>query len=90
MADKVTFDFDTGEIIFDTPGQKGIEIDPDLRKKREAIMAAAGYRWTSMSDFRKEVNAMFRNLGFRGSVCAGSDDDDIAAVGWSADRKKNS
>lgn len=32
MADKVTFDFDTGEIIFDTHGQKGIEIDPDLRK----------------------------------------------------------
>lgn len=44
MADKVTFDFDTGEIIFDTPGKNGIEIDPDLRKKREAIMTAAGYR----------------------------------------------
>lgn len=43
-----------------------------------------------MSDFRKEVNAMFRDLGFRVIVCAGSDDDDIAAVGWSADRKKNS
>ena len=23
MADKVTFDFDTGEIIFDTPEQNG-------------------------------------------------------------------
>ncbi len=67
-----------------------MEIDPDLREKREAIMVAVGYGQTSMSDFRKEVNAMFRDLGFRVIVCAGSDDDDIAAVGWSADRKKNS
>jgi len=90
MSDKVTFDFDTGEIIFDTPGQKGTEIDPNLREKREAIMAAAGYGQTSMSDFRKEVNAMFRDLGFKGIVCAGSDAEDIAAAGLDADRKRNS
>ena len=49
MADKVTFDFGTGEIIFDTPGQKGMEIDPDFREKREAIMAAAGYGQTTVN-----------------------------------------
>lgn len=38
MADKVTFDFDTGEIIFDTPGQNGIEVDPNLLEKRETNM----------------------------------------------------
>ena len=81
MADRVTFDFETGEIIFDTDGQQGIEVDLHLRDKRAAIMAAAGYEQTSMTDFRKEVNALFRELGFSGVVCAGSDDEDIAAAG---------
>lgn len=81
MADKVTFDFETGEIIFDTDGQKGVEVDLHLKEKRAAIMAAAGYKQTSMTDFRKEVNALFRDLGFRGIVCAGSDQEDIAAAG---------
>lgn len=80
MADRVTFDFETGEIIFDTDGQKGVEVDLNLRDKRSAIMAAAGYEQTSMTDFRKEVNAMFRELGFSGIVCAGSDEEDIAAA----------
>lgn len=80
MADRVTFDFETGEIIFDTDGQKGVEVDLRLKEKRAAIMAAAGYSQTSMSDFRKEVNALFRDLGFRGVVCAGSDPEDIAAA----------
>lgn len=81
MADRVTFDFETGEIIFDTDGQKGVEVDLNLRDKRSAIMAAAGYEQTSMTDFRKEVNAMFRELGFSGIVCAGSDEEDITAAG---------
>lgn len=90
MADKLTFDFGTGEIIFDTPGQKGMEIDPDFREKREAIMAAAGYGQTSMSNFRKEVNAMFRDLGFKEIICARSDAGDIVAAGLGDERKKNS
>lgn len=78
MADRVTFDFETGEIIFDTDGQQGVEVDLNLRKKKTAIMKAAGYESTSMADFRKEVNAMFRDLGFSGVVLAGSDEEDIA------------
>lgn len=78
MADRVTFDFETGEIIFDTDGQQGVEIDLHLHEKRAAIMSAAGYETTNMADFRKEVNAMFRELGFRGVVMAGSDEEDIA------------
>lgn len=80
MADKVTFDFENGIIEFDTPVQRGIERYPDLAEKREAIMAAAGYETVDMTDFRKEVNAMFRDLGFNGIVCDGSDAEDIAAA----------
>lgn len=80
MADRVTFDFETGEIIFDTDGQSGIEIDPDLKNKRTAIMAAAGYEEIDMRDFRKEVNAVFREMGYGNVVCVGSDDEDIAAA----------
>lgn len=80
MADRVTFDFETGEIIFDTDGQQGVEVDLNLREKKTAIMKAAGYESTNMADFRKEVNAMFRELGFSGVVMAGSDEEDTAAA----------
>ena len=33
---------------------------------------------------------MFRDLGFKGIVCAGSDTEDIEAAGLNADRKRNS
>lgn len=80
MADRVTFDFETGEIIFDTNGQKGSEIDPDLKNKRKAIMAAAGFDEIDMKDFRKEVNALFRDMGYGNVVCVDSDAEDVAAA----------
>jgi len=61
--DRVTFDFETGEIIFDTPGQKGVEIDSKLKEKRAAIMAAAGYETISGIDFRKFINDMCAEMG---------------------------
>lgn len=61
--DRVTFDFETGEIIFDTDGQKGVEIDLDLKNKRGAIMAAAGYEQISMSEFIGEINQLFAEHG---------------------------
>lgn len=73
MADRVTFDFETGEIIFDTDAQKGVEVDLHLKEKRAAIMAAAGYDQISGADLCKEINAMFRELGFPDNVVAGAD-----------------
>ena len=78
--DRITFDFETGEIIFDTDAQKGTEIDFDLKEKRAAIMAAAGYEQINLKDFRKEINSMFRDMGYKGVVVAGSDQEDIAAA----------
>ncbi len=78
MADRVTFDFETGEIIFDMDCQKGIEVDPDLKNKRTAIMASAGYDVLDMRDFRKELNAFLRGIGLLTVVCDGSDKEDIA------------
>ena len=80
MADRVTFDFETGEIIFDTNGQKGSEIDPDLKNKRKAIMAAAGFDEIDMKDFRKEVNALFFFFFYGNVVCVDSDAEDVAAA----------
>lgn len=54
MANKVTLDFETGMITWDTEHQKGIEVDLDLAKKETAILAAMGY---SKMDFSKEIAA---------------------------------
>lgn len=61
--DRVTFDFETGEIIFDTDGQKGVEIDLELKNKRGAIMAAAGYEQIPMSELRDEINQLCAEMG---------------------------
>jgi len=64
MADKVTFDFENNQIIFDTDGQKGIEIDLQLAEKKAAIMAAAGYEEISTAELRRDINEMCHKNGF--------------------------
>lgn len=76
MADRVTFDFETGEIIFDIDAQKGVEVDLHLREKRAAIMAAAGYDQVSVADLCKEINDALRGMGFSGNITAGADPKD--------------
>ena len=68
--DRVTFDFEIGEITFDTDAQKGVEIDMNLKEKRAAIMAAAGYEQIKVSDLLEELNSVFRENG----ICAGTDE----------------
>lgn len=63
MRDRITFDFRSGEIIFDTPLQEGTEVDPNLKDKKAAIFAAAGYQTCELKDFIEEFNPMFRSLG---------------------------
>ncbi|MBR4278664.1 MAG: hypothetical protein IKT34_00675 [Clostridia bacterium] len=63
MSDKIAFDFETGEIYFDTPTQFGIEIDPDLKSRKKAIFAAAGYQALEISDIVESFNRIFRDLG---------------------------
>jgi hypothetical protein len=61
--DRITFDFETGEIIFNTDAQQGCEVDPHLKDKREAIMTAAGYDTFSTSKFFSDLSAIFREYG---------------------------
>lgn len=63
MANKVTFDFESGEVIFDTDGQKGVEIFADLKDRQAAIMAAAGFEMISSQELRNDMNKMFDELG---------------------------
>lgn len=63
MADKVTFDFENGKIHFDTDSQQGIEVDPDLKKKKAAIMAAAGYEMVDVEEFKESIRDILRKLG---------------------------
>lgn len=49
MADKVTLDFETGMITWDTDAQKGTEFCPDLAERKAAILAAMGYETVDMS-----------------------------------------
>lgn len=62
-GDRITFDFETGEIIFDCPGKNGVEIDLSLRDKKKAIMASAGYETIPMSELREDINSLFQSLG---------------------------
>ena len=64
MADRVTFDFENGKIIFETDAQQGVEIDAELKNKKAAIMAAAGYEMVDMQDFKNDLNKVFKDLGF--------------------------
>lgn len=43
MADRVTLDFETGMITWNTDSQKGTEFCPDLAERKSAILAAMGY-----------------------------------------------
>lgn len=61
--DRVTFDFETGEIIFDCDGHKGVEFDFNLKEKKTAILASAGYDVVPMSELRTDINSLFLSLG---------------------------
>lgn len=76
MADRVTFDFETGEIIFDTDAQQGVEVDLHLKEKQAAIMAAAGYDQVSVADLCKEINDALWGMGFSGNITAGANPKD--------------
>ena len=56
---RVTFDFETGEIIFNTDAQQGTEIDPHLKDKQAAIMQAAGYETIKTREIVKAINNIF-------------------------------
>ena len=61
--DRVTFDFEKNEVIFETDGQQGTEIVPDLQDRKSAIMAAAGYEMIPSGELKDEINKLFQDLG---------------------------
>lgn len=63
--DKITFDFEKCEIIWDTDGQKGTESVPDLAERKAAILAAAGFESV---DLKTAINDMFKELGLDGQI----------------------
>lgn len=62
MPDRVTFDFETGEIIFYTDTQQGVEVDPHLKDKKLDILQAAGYEQVAISDLLHSVNNLLRDI----------------------------
>lgn len=72
-GDRVTFDFETGEIIFDCNGQNGVHLDFNLKEKKKAIMASAGFDTVPMSELRSDINALFQSLGLN-CECAEPDE----------------
>ena len=57
MADKVTLDFETGMITWDTDSQKGTEFCPDLKGRKAAILAAMGYETVDFTPTVAAINA---------------------------------
>ena len=66
--DRITFDFENGTITFDTDGQKGVEIDPKLKEKRAAIMAAAGYDTLTAEEFKDMLREGIKEAGYEGII----------------------
>ncbi len=56
MADKITFDFENNEVIFDTDLQQGVFYDSELKVKKYSIMAAAGYFPQSFVKYAEAIN----------------------------------
>lgn len=63
MANRVTFDFDTNEVEYEFGEENGIQIQPDLKDRKEAIMKAAGFENINMEELRTDINALFADLG---------------------------
>lgn len=57
IPNRVTLDFETGRITWDTDTQKGTEICSDLAERRPAILAAMGYETVDFSPAIKAINA---------------------------------
>lgn len=57
MANKVTLDFETGMITWDTKYQQGTEFCPDLAEREDAILAAMGYSKIDLTPTVSAVNA---------------------------------
>ena len=57
MADKVTLDFETGMITWDTNSQKGTEFCADLAERKAAILAAMGYESVNFAPAVAAFNA---------------------------------
>ena len=56
MAEKITFDFENNEVIFDTELQQGVFYDSELKVKKYSIMAAAGYFPPSFVKYAEAIN----------------------------------
>lgn len=72
--DRVTFDFETSEVIIYSKSQQGSEYVPHLKDKKSAIMAAAGLEEISMAELRDEINRLCIDLGLDDVRCAEPDD----------------
>lgn len=57
MANKLTLDFETGMITWDTDSQKGTEYCHDLAERKADILKAMGYETVDFSPVVKSMNA---------------------------------
>lgn len=59
---RITFDFETGEVIFDTDSQKGTELHPQIKDRYEAIMKAAGFEQISSKEILDFAEQLVKEL----------------------------
>ena len=68
--DRITFDFENGEIIINNSGQDSVLADPEIKNKKSAILSAAGLEEISGEELRNDINELFEQLGID-AACAG-------------------
>ena len=69
--DRITFDFENGEIIINNSGQDSVLADPEIKNKKSAILSAAGLEDISGEELRNDINELFEQLGID-AACAGT------------------
>lgn len=74
--DRITFDFETGEIITQNDAQEGSMIDLGLKERKMAILEAAGLEVVPAEELADAVDEMFKELGFDNVRTARKSDDD--------------
>lgn len=57
MVDRIILDFENNTITWDTENQKGTEICPGLKERKEPILAAMGYEMADFSPIKAAFEA---------------------------------
>jgi hypothetical protein len=64
--EKITFDFENGEITIERNEKKSVLLSGELKERRQAILEAAGLEEINGEELRADINQLIKDLGIEG------------------------